>query len=115
MVPEVSEDSVRRILESVQAENAAKQAAQVQNTEQQAAAAPKTEESDAPEMAFKDISSNGPEPEEEPQAEEGMDIASGEQLPEAQAPKAEMCRLRKAPRTPAKKRQSLRSRRSPCR
>ena len=89
VVPEVSEDSVRRILESVQAENAAKQAAQVQNTEQQAAAAPKTEESDAPEMAFKDISSNGPEPEEEPQAEEGMDIASGEQLPEAQAPKAE--------------------------
>ena len=82
VVPEVSEDSVRRILESVQAENAAKQAAQVQNTEQQAAAAPKTEESDAPEMAFKDISSNGPEPEEEPQAEEGMDIASGEQLPE---------------------------------
>ena len=80
---------MRRILESVQAENAAKQAAQVQNTEQQAAAAPKTEESDAPEMAFKDISSNGPEPEEEPQAEEGMDIASGEQLPEAQAPKAE--------------------------
>ena len=89
VVPEVSEDSVRRILESVQAENAAKQAAQVQNAEQQAAAAPKTEESDAPEMAFKDISSNGPEPEEEPQAEEGMDIASGEQLPEAQAPKAE--------------------------
>ena len=83
VVPEVSEDSVRRILESVQAENAAKQAAQVQNAEQQAAAAPKTEESDAPEMAFKDISSNGPEPEEEPQAEEGMDIASGEQLPEA--------------------------------
>lgn len=80
---------MRRILESVQAENAAKQAAQVQNAEQQAAAAPKTEESDAPEMAFKDISSNGPEPEEEPQAEEGMDIASGEQLPEAQAPKAE--------------------------
>ena len=65
VVPEVSEDSVRRILESVQAENAAKQAAQVQNAEQQAAAAPKTEESDAPEMAFKDISSNGPEPEEE--------------------------------------------------
>lgn len=62
VVPEVSEDSVRRILESVQAENAAKQAAQVQNAEQQAAAAPKTEESDAPEMAFKDISSNGPEP-----------------------------------------------------
>lgn len=61
----------------------------MQNAEQQAAAAPKTEESDAPEMAFKDISSNGPEPEEEPQAEEGMDIASGEQLPEAQAPKAE--------------------------
>lgn len=89
VVPEVSEDSVRRILESVQAENAAKQAAQVQNAEQQAAAAPKAEESDAPEMAFKDISSNGPEPEEEPQAEEGMDIASGEQLPEAQAPKAE--------------------------
>lgn len=84
VVPEVSEDSVRRILESVQAENAAKQAAQVQNAEQQAAAAPKTEENDAPEMAFKDISSNGPEPEEE-----GMDIASGEQLPEAQAPKAE--------------------------
>ena len=89
VVPEVSEDSVRRILESVQAENAAKQAAQVQNAEQQAAAAPKTEENDAPEMAFKDISSNGPEPEEEPQAEEGTDIASGEQLPEAQAPKAE--------------------------
>ncbi len=87
VVPEVSEDSVRRILESVQAENAAKQAAQVQNAEQQAAAAPKTEENDAPEMAFKDISSTGPE--EEPQAEEGTDIASGEQLPEAQAPKAE--------------------------
>lgn len=88
VVPEVSEDSVRRILESVQAENAAKQAAQVQNAEQQAAAAPKTEENDAPGMAFKDISSNGPEPEEEPQAEESMDIASGKQLPEAQAPKA---------------------------
>lgn len=115
VVPEVSEDSVRRILESVQAENAAKQAAQVQNAEQQAAAAPKTEESDAPEMAFKDISSNGPEPEEEPQAEEGMDIASGEQLPEAQAPKAENVQAAESAENAGEEAQSLRSRRSPCR
>lgn len=96
VVPEVSEDSVRRILESVQAENAAKQAAQAQNAEQQPAAAPETEEDDAPQMAFKDISSNGPEPEEEPQAEESVDIASGEQLPEAQEPKAEDARTAEA-------------------
>ena len=66
-----------------------KQAAQVQNAEQQAAAAPKTEESDAAEMAFKDISSNGPEPEEEPQAEEGHGHCFRSSCPKQQAPKAE--------------------------
>ena len=91
VVPEVSEDSVRRILESVQAENAAKQAAQVQ---------------------FQAMARSRRKSRRRKKARTLLPASS---CPKHRRRKRKMCRLRKAPRTPAKKRQSLRSRRSPCR
>lgn len=61
----------------------------MQNAEQQAAAAPKTEESDAPEMAFKDISSRPGAGGRAARRKKAWTLLPGEQLPEAQAPKAE--------------------------
>lgn len=83
VVPEVSEDSVRRILDSVQEENERKQAAQPAEAEPEEQ---KIEAAPGQEMEFTDISSSGPEPEtQEPEAEESVDIDSGKQLPETQA------------------------------
>ena len=87
VVPEVSEDSVRRILDSVQEENEKKQAAQSAEPELPAETEAEQEKEAVPEqkMEFTDISSSGPEPEvQAPEAGEAVDINSGKQLSEAQ-------------------------------
>lgn len=108
VVPEVSEDSVRRILDSVQEENEKKQAAQSAEPEFPAETEAEQEKEAVPEqkMEFTDISSSGPEPEvQAPEAGEAVDINSGKQLSEAQPQPEEKAEAAEKPEEDASEKQ----------